>query len=83
MPFPSPGYLPDPGIKPGSLALQADFLPSKPPGNTHDMIYVLLKKKLPTPSILVSLEDFFGLILKGCIFSLFVHLVQALEMEQS
>ena len=47
------------------------------------MIYVLLKKKLPTPSILVSLEDFFGLILKGCIFSLFVHLVQALEMEQS
>ena len=27
--FPSPGDLPDPGIKPGSLALQADFLPSE------------------------------------------------------
>ena len=32
VPFPSPGDLPDPGIKPGSLALQADALPSKPPG---------------------------------------------------
>ena len=41
LPFPSPGYLPDPGIKPGSPALQADFLPSKPPGNIHDVIYVL------------------------------------------
>jgi len=32
LPFPSPGDLPNPGIKPGSLALQADVLPSKPPG---------------------------------------------------
>ena len=24
-----PGYLPDPGIEPGSLALQADFLPTE------------------------------------------------------
>ena len=31
MPFPSPGDLPDPGIKPVSPALQADSLPSKPP----------------------------------------------------
>ena len=30
--FPSLGYLPDPGIKPGSPALQADALPSEPPG---------------------------------------------------
>ena len=30
--FLSPGDLPDPGIKPGSLVLQADSLPSKPPG---------------------------------------------------
>ena len=30
--FPSPGDLPDPGIKPGSPALQADALPSEPPG---------------------------------------------------
>jgi len=32
VPFPSPGDLPHPGIKPGSLALQADSLPSEPPG---------------------------------------------------
>ena len=32
LPFPSPGHLPDPGIKPRSPALQADYLPSEPPG---------------------------------------------------
>ena len=32
MPFPSPGDLPNPGIEPGSPALQADALPSEPPG---------------------------------------------------
>ena len=30
-PFPFPGDLPNPGIKPGSPALQADSLPSEPP----------------------------------------------------
>ena len=33
--FPSPGDLPDPGIKPGSPALQADSLPSEPPGKPY------------------------------------------------
>ena len=32
LPFPSPGDLPDPGIKPGSSALQAAALPSEPAG---------------------------------------------------
>ena len=32
LPFPSSGDLPDPGIEPRSSALQADALPSKPPG---------------------------------------------------
>ena len=31
-PFPSPGDLPNPGIKPGSPALWADSLPFEPPG---------------------------------------------------
>ena len=35
LPFPSPGDLPDPGIEPGSPALQADALPSEPPGKQH------------------------------------------------
>ena len=33
LPLPSPGDLPDPGIEPGSPALQADALTSEPPGN--------------------------------------------------
>ena len=33
LPFPSPGDLPDPGIKPGSSTLQTDALPSEPPGS--------------------------------------------------
>ena len=33
LPFPSPGDLSDPGIQPGSPTLQADYLPSEPPGN--------------------------------------------------
>ena len=30
--FPSPGDLPNPGIEPGSPALEADALTSEPPG---------------------------------------------------
>ena len=33
LPFPSPGDLLNPGIEPGSPVLQADTLPSEPPGN--------------------------------------------------
>ena len=32
LPFPSPGDFPNPGIEPGSPALEADALPSEPPG---------------------------------------------------
>ena len=39
LPFPSPGYLPDLGIEPASPALQADALPSEPPGKI--LIYSL------------------------------------------
>ena len=35
LPFPSPGDLPDSGIELGSPALQADALPSEPPGKTR------------------------------------------------
>ena len=35
-PFPSPGDLPDPGIEPTSPALQADALPSEPPGKSWE-----------------------------------------------
>ena len=35
VPLPSPGDLPDPGIEAGSPALQADALPSEPPGEVR------------------------------------------------
>ena len=40
LPFSSPGYLPDPGIEPGSPTLQADSLPSEAPGNPQPHIYI-------------------------------------------
>ena len=56
LPFPSPGDLPDPGIQPGPLALQADSLPSEPPGKPIYLLYLLIfsylsyqtVKRLPT-----------------------------------
>ena len=40
MPFPSPGDLPDPGIKPGSPTLWTDALPSEPPGKSYYTVEV-------------------------------------------
>ena len=37
LPFPFPGDLSDPGIKPGSPALQADALLSEPQGNETEV----------------------------------------------
>ena len=38
LPFPSPGDLPNPGIEPGSPTLQADSLPSEPPGKPRSLL---------------------------------------------
>ena len=40
VPFPSPGDLPNPGIKPESPALQADALPSEPPGSLKCIYHI-------------------------------------------
>ena len=40
LPFPSPGILPDPGIKPGSPTLLADSLPSEPPRKLKNLASV-------------------------------------------
>ena len=39
MPFPSPGNLPNPGIEPGSPALQADSLPTELQGKLKTLEY--------------------------------------------
>ena len=41
LPFPSPGYLPNPGIEPRSPALQAGALTSEPQGKLYIYIYAL------------------------------------------
>ena len=51
LPFPSPGDLPDPGTKPGSPALQANSLPSEPPGKPQS--------KAPSYSLVTSYEPMF------------------------
>ena len=53
-PFPSPGDLPKPGIKPRSPALQVDSLPSEPPGkpkNTGEGSLSLLQRIFPTQEL--------------------------------
>ena len=43
LPSPPPGDLPNPGIKPRSPALQADSLPSEPPGKPiHLCVYIYI-----------------------------------------
>ena len=41
--IPFPGDLPDPGVKPGPPALQADSLPSESPGTIVTMALEILK----------------------------------------
>ena len=45
VPFPSPEDLPDPGIEPGSPALQADALLSEPPGKSQSLYKQKNKKQ--------------------------------------
>ena len=40
LPFPSSGDLPDPGIEPRSPTVQADSLPSEPPGRMRSCVFV-------------------------------------------
>ena len=42
LPFPPPGDLPDPGIKPRSPVLASGFFTTEPPGKPDEHIYTLL-----------------------------------------
>ena len=58
LPFPSPGDLPNPGIEPRSPSLQADTLPSEPPGKPKGQhrCWILKRKRLQgwlTPEVLI------------------------------
>ena len=51
-----PGYLPNPGIEPGSPALQPDSLPSEPPGKPYFSMCLHTKEKTHVISISKSTE---------------------------
>ena len=56
MPFPSLGYLSDPGIEPGSPTLQADSLPSEPPQKLGLVVLNSLSFSLSV-KLLISLSN--------------------------
>ena len=56
LPFPAPGYLPNPGIEPGSPALQPDSLPSEPQGKPYFSMCLHTKEKTHVISISKSTE---------------------------
>ena len=61
LPFPSPGELPDPGINLGSPALQADSLPSKPPGKQSFITkYFIFNCKHNTARVINVVEYLFS-----------------------
>ena len=57
LPFPSPGDLPNPGIEPGSRVLQADALPSKPPGKGDDTHVQVFESKKGRESQAITLAN--------------------------
>ena len=66
LPFPSPGDLPNPGIKPRSPTLRTNALPSEPPGKPWDMLH-LVKKEAHLTCLPVSHPSPFSLSLKQAI----------------
>ena len=58
LPFPSPGDLPDPGMEPGSHALQTDVLLSEPPGKP-----ILITSKVEIHKMLVLEETYWEYII--------------------
>ena len=57
VPFPSPGDLPDPGIEPRSPALQAEALPTEPPGKPKECIDMVI-----LTLTVIEMENTFGLL---------------------
>ena len=58
LPFPSPQDLPDPEIKPGSPALQADSLPSEPFGEIANICWIIEKARVFQKNIYFCFIDY-------------------------
>ena len=57
LPFPSPGDLPDPGIKPRSPALQVDSLLTELGGNPFKVVWSLFNQNIIPHSLIPWNED--------------------------
>ena len=57
LPFPSPGNLPDPGIKPRFLVLGAESLPSEPPGKPSGVYMSIPISQFIPPSETVIIQS--------------------------
>ena len=66
LPIPSPGDLPDPGIKPGSPALQADSLLTELPGK-------LATDRYYSHSVYPMMVPFFGFLTSNILPSMAIH----------
>ena len=81
LPFPSPGDLPDPEIKAGSPTLQADALPSEPPGKPNLPLEKPICRSGATVRTGHGTTDWFqigkevrqGCILSPCLFNLYAE----------
>ena len=79
-PFPSPGDLLDPGLKHRSPALQADSLPSEPPGKPclYSVLFNVYIYVAFLDSLLLRISTFTPLLLKDvlCVISIFLNLLR-------
>ena len=60
LPFPSPGALPNPLIKPASPALAGGFFTTEPPGKPHNVLSLLHKKKWVGIDTLINAKGLSG-----------------------
>ena len=93
LPFPSPGYLPNPGIEPTSPALQqsstmqVDSLPTKPPGKllanvSFANIFSHSVGYLHFLIVSFSVQKFFSWIWSRLFIFAFVSLVQEIDLKK-
>ena len=54
MPFPSPGCIPNPRIKPASPALTGGFFTTEPPGNLKDILRAVLMRNITAKACIDS-----------------------------
>ena len=72
LPFPSPGDLPDPGIEPGSPTLQADSLPSEPPGKLLEGRFLTTGPPVESPQEAFCLDGSQGPFFPFCFLFFFL-----------